>query len=75
MKYRIIEKTAPRLTLNYEFEYDFIPEIEYSTTYIVQEKESFIHKWINIPSYFNTLEQARVYVKFLKTKQTKRIVE
>lgn len=74
MKYRIIEKTVPKLTLNYKFEYDFIPEIEYSTKYIVQVKESFIYKWMDL-SHFSMIEQARVYVEFLKIKQTKRIVE
>ena len=75
MKYRIVKKTVPTLTINYKFEYDFIPEIKYSTTYIIQEKESFIHKWINYPKYFNKLEQARVYVEFLKAKTRTKIIK
>jgi uncharacterized FlgJ-related protein len=74
MKYRIIERTTPSLSINQLFVADCIPEIEYHTTYIVQEKKSFIHKWIETKN-FSLIEQARVYLKFLKTKKITRVVE
>jgi hypothetical protein len=74
MKYRIIERTTPSLSINHLFEADCIPEIEYHTRYIVQEKKSFIHKWIETKN-FSLIEQARVYLKFLKTKKITRVVE
>jgi hypothetical protein len=74
MKYRIIERTTPSLSINHLFVADYIPEIEYHTTYIVQEKESFIHKWMDVKNC-SSIEQARVYLKFLKTKKITRVVE
>ena len=74
MKYRIIKKTIPELTKNSECVVDFIPEIEYTTTYVVQCKESIFFPWFDI-YYFSTIEQAEVYLKYKNTKTRTEIIK
>ena len=74
MKYRIIERIIPELTRNFEGSFDFIPEIEYRTKYIIQEKKSFIHKWIETKN-FSLIEQAKVYIKYKQTKTRTKIIK
>jgi hypothetical protein len=74
MKYRIIKKTIPELTKNWKGVVDFIPEIEYITTYVVQCKESIFFPWFDINWSYN-IEQAKVYIEYKQTKTQIKIIK
>ena len=89
-KYRIIETKIPVLSRNTQGVVNFIPEIEYESTYYVQELviEKFLwmtfKSWVEVQFYhvygttdgtrFNSIEIAQKHIDFREEKIKKSIV-
>lgn len=80
-KYRIIETKIPVLSRNTQGSVDFVPEIEYKSTYHVEELvikeilwmtyEDWIKVWFHgkngVRNEFKSVEEAQRYIDFRET--------